>query len=55
MSSSALDILAGRIAIVTAAVARAEEVSQGGAFLASDDASFGTGACYDVSGGRATY
>ncbi|HMB58791.1 MAG TPA: SDR family oxidoreductase, partial [Xanthomonadales bacterium] len=33
----------------------AEEVAAVVHFLASDDASFVTAQCYDVSGGRATY
>ena len=36
-------------------LARADEVANIVAFLLGDDASFVTGACYDVSGGRASY
>jgi 3-oxoacyl-[acyl-carrier protein] reductase len=34
---------------------RADEVAALVAWLASDECSFSTGACYDISGGRAVY
>ena len=36
-------------------IGQPEEIAKPILFLASDDASFVTGQCYDVSGGRATY
>jgi 2-dehydro-3-deoxy-L-rhamnonate dehydrogenase (NAD+) len=48
-----IEYLRGRIPM--GRLGRAEEVATVVHFLASDDASFVTGQCYDVSGGRATY
>jgi 2-dehydro-3-deoxy-L-rhamnonate dehydrogenase (NAD+) len=48
-----IEYLRGRIPMER--LGRAEEVAAVVHFLASDDASFVTGQCYDVSGGRATY
>jgi 2-dehydro-3-deoxy-L-rhamnonate dehydrogenase (NAD+) len=52
-SSDHIRFLASKIPM--GRLGRPEEVAAVIEFLASDDASFVTGQCYDVSGGRATY
>ena len=44
-----------RAAVPLARYGRAEEVAALVHYLASSEASFTTGQCYDISGGRATY
>ncbi len=53
MGPEQMALLASKIPL--GRLGRAEEVAAVVYFLASDDASFVTGQCYDVSGGRATY
>ena len=53
MASSTVDYMISKIPM--GRVGKPEEVAAVVHFLASDDAAFVTGQCYDVSGGRATY
>ncbi|MDE0484146.1 MAG: SDR family NAD(P)-dependent oxidoreductase [Candidatus Poribacteria bacterium] len=53
MAQSTIDYMVGKIPL--GRIGKPEEVAAVVNFLASDEASFVTGQCYDVSGGRATY
>ena len=53
MAQSTIDYMVGKIPL--GRIGRPEEVAAVVHFLASDEVSFVTGQCYDVSGGRATY
>ena len=53
MEQSTIDYMVSKIPL--GRIGKPEEVAAVVNFLASDEASFVTGQCYDVSGGRATY
>ena len=53
VSQEHIDYMVERIPLKR--VGKAEEVAQLVAYLASEDMTFSTGACFDISGGRAVY
>jgi 3-oxoacyl-[acyl-carrier protein] reductase len=53
VSQETIDYMVSKIPV--GRTGKVEEVAALVHFLASDDCSFSTGACYDISGGRATY
>jgi 2-dehydro-3-deoxy-L-rhamnonate dehydrogenase (NAD+) len=53
LSAEHIDYMVGRIPL--GRVGKPEEVARLIAYLASEDLSFATGACFDISGGRAVY
>ena len=53
ISQEHIDYMTARIPL--ARVGEPDEVARLVCWLASEDMSFSTGACFDISGGRATY
>jgi NAD(P)-dependent dehydrogenase (short-subunit alcohol dehydrogenase family) len=53
LSAEHIDYMVGRIPL--GRVGKPDEVARLIAYLASEDLSFATGACFDISGGRAVY
>jgi 2-dehydro-3-deoxy-L-rhamnonate dehydrogenase (NAD+) len=53
MTQDHIDYMVARIPL--GRIGKAEEVAHLAAFLASEEMAFATGACFDLSGGRAVY